>query len=191
MHQHHKGVAEHLVKLVDDEKCENIVLIGQEHILATFRSLLPERVRDRIKGDMAAKFEEESSILARKVSGYLHEEYLKAEDVVIDEIIETALARGAATVGLRDTIQAINRGQVHRIVLDRNLKRQGWQCSQCLALGEITALRCPFCNSAIETVDLAEEIIRSVINRDGEVDLVRDDLKLNKYEGVGALLRFK
>jgi peptide chain release factor subunit 1 len=191
MHQHHKGVAEQLVRLFDDERCENIVLIGQEHILATFRALLPERVREKIKGDLSAEFQEESSILAQKVTEYLHGEYLKEEDSIIEELIETALARGAATVGLRDTIEAINRGQVHKLILDRDLKKQGWQCTKCLALGEITSLSCPFCISAIETIDLAEEMIRSVINRDGEVDMVKDHPKLSKYEGVGAMLRFK
>jgi len=34
-------------------------------------------------------------------------------------------------------------------------------------------------------------MIRSVINRDGEVDMVKDNPQLNKYEGVGAMLRFK
>lgn len=191
MHQHHKGVAEQLIKLFDEERCENIVLIGQEHILASFRALLPERVREKIKGGLSAKFEEESSNLAQKVIEYLHGEYFKEEHTIIEEVIETALARGAAAVGLRDTIEAINRGQVHRLVLDSDLKRQGWQCIKCLALGDITALSCPFCNSAIETVDLAEEMIRSVINRDGEVDMIKDHPELNKYEGVGAMLRFK
>ena len=191
MHQHHKGVAEQLVKLFDDERYENIVLIGQEHILATFRALLPERVKEKIKGELSAEFEEESSTLAQKVIEYLHGEYLKEEDTIIEELIETALARGAATVGLSDTIEAINRGQVHRLLLDRDLKSQGWQCTKCLALGEITTLSCPFCNSAIETIDLAEEMIRSVINRDGEVDMVKDHPKLSKYGGVGAMLRFK
>ena len=191
MHQHHKGVAEQLIKLFDDERCENIVLIGQEHILASFRALLPERVRDKIKGDFPAKFEEESSNLAEKVIEYLHGEYFKEEHTIVEEVIETALARGAAAVGLRDTIEAINRGQVHRLILDSDLKRQGWQCIKCLALGDITPLSCPFCNSAIETVDLAEEMIRSVINRDGEVDMIKHHPELNKYEGVGAMLRFK
>ena len=191
MHQHHKGVAEQLIKLFDEERCENIVLIGQEHILASFRALLPERVREKIKGDLSAKFEEESSNVAQKVFEYLHGEYFKEEHTIIEEVIETALARGAAAVGLRDTIEAINRGQVHRLVLDSDLKRQGWQCIKCLALGDITPLSCPFCNSAIETVDLAEEMIRSVINRDGEVDMIKDHPELNKYEGVGAMLRFK
>jgi len=191
MHQHHKGVAEHLVKLSDDERCENIVLIGQEHILATFKALLPERVREKIKGDLSAEFEEELSSLAQRVMEYLHGEYLKEEDSIIEELIETALARGAATVGLSDTIEAVNRGQVLRLVLDRDLTRQGWQCTKCLALGEVTPLSCPFCNSVIETVDLAEEMIRSVINRDGEVDMVKDHPQLSKYESVGALLRFK
>jgi peptide chain release factor subunit 1 len=191
MHQHHKGVAEQLIKLFNEERYENIVLIGREHILATFKPLLPERVREKIKGDLSAEFKEEPSSLAQKVSEYLRGEYVKEEDTFIQEIIETALARGAATVGLRDTIEAINRGQVHRLVLDRELKRQGWQCTECLALGEITSLRCPFCNSAITTVDLAEEMIRSAINKDGEVELVRDHPKLSKHEGVGAMLRFK
>jgi peptide chain release factor subunit 1 len=191
MHQHHKGVAEQLIKLFDEERCENIVLIGQEHILATFRALLPERVREKIKGDLSAEFGEEPSSLAQKVIEYLHREYLKEEDTIIEELIETALARGAATVGLRDTIEAINRSQVHRLVLDRDLKKKGWQCTKCLTLGEITTLSCPFCNSAIETIDLAEEMVRSVINRDGEVDMVRDHPKLSKYEGVGSMLRFK
>ena len=191
MHQHHKGVAEQLIKLFDEARCENIVLIGQEHILASFRALLPERVREKIKGDLSAKFEEESSNVAQKVFEYLHGEYFKEEHTIIEEVIETALARGAAAVGLRDTIEAINRGQVHRLVLDSDLKRQGWQCIKCLALGDITPLSCPFCNSAIETVDLAEEMIRSVINRDGEVDMIKDHPELNKYEGVGAMLRFK
>lgn len=191
MHQHHKGVAEQLIKLFDEERCENIVLIGQEHILATFKPLLPERVKEKIKGNMLAEFEREPSSLAQKLSEYLRREYVKEEDTLIEEIMETALARGAATVGLGDTIEAINRGQVHRLVLYRELKRQGWQCTECLALGERTSLSCPFCNSAITTVDLAEEMIRSVINRDGEVELVRDHPKLSKHEGVGALLRFK
>jgi peptide chain release factor subunit 1 len=191
MHQHHKGVAEHLVKLFDDERCENIVLIGQEHILAKFRTLLPERVTEKIKGDLSAEFEEDPCSLAQKIGEYLRGDYVKKEDGLIDEIIETALARGAAAVGLRDTIEAINKGQVHRLVLDSELKRQGWQCTKCLALDEIKSSRCYFCNSAIETVDLAEEMIRSVINRDGEVNIVRDNPKLDKHEGVGAMLRFR
>ncbi len=191
MHQHHKGVAEQLIKIFDEERCENILLIGQEHILATFKPLLPERVRAKIKGELSAEFEEEPSSLAQRVSEYLRGESAKKEDTLIEEIIETALARGAATVGLRDTIEAINRGQVHRLALDRKLKKQGWQCTRCLALGEITSLSCPFCNSAIATADLGEEMIRSVINRDGEVELIGDHPKLSKYEGVGALLRFK
>jgi peptide chain release factor subunit 1 len=190
MHQHHKGVAEQLIKLFDEERCENIVLIGQEHILASFRALLPERVRDKIKGDFPAKFEEESSNLAEKVIEYLHGEYFKEEHTIIEEVIETALARGAAAVGLRNTIEAINRGQVHRLILESDLKRQGWQCIKCYALGDITPLSCPFCNSAIETVDLAEEMIRSVINRDGEVDMIKHHPELNKYQAVAASLRF-
>jgi peptide chain release factor subunit 1 len=191
MHQHHKGVAEHLVRLSDDERCENIVLIGQEHILATFRALLPERVRERIRGDLSAEFEEESTSLAQKIMEYLHREYLKEEDSMIEELIEAALARGPATVGISDTIEAVNRGQVHRLVLDGDLKRQGWQCTKCLVLGDIMPSSCRFCNSAIETVDLPEEMIRSVINRDGEVDIINDHPQLSKYEGVGALLRFR
>jgi len=148
MHQHHKGVAEQLVKLFDDERCENILLIGQDHILATFRALLPERVRERIRGELSAEFEEEPSSLAQKVMEYLHAEYLKKKDSIIEEVIETALARGPATVGLRDTIEAINRGQVHRLILDRDLNRQGWQCTKCLALGEITSLSAPFATVA-------------------------------------------
>ncbi len=191
MYQHHKGVGEHLVRLSDDGRCENIVLIGQEHILATFRALLPERVSEKIKGELAAGFEEDPSSLAQKVSEYLRGEYVKEENALIEEIIETALARGPATVGLGGTIEAINKGQVHRLVLDRELKRQGWQCAKCLALGEITPPRCPFCNSALEAVDLAEEMVRSVINLDGEVSMVRDHPELSKHEGVGAMLRFK
>lgn len=191
MHQHHKGVAEQLIRLFDDEKSENIVLIGQEHILATFRALLPERVSEKIKGELSAEFGEEPSSLAQKVSEYLRGEYVKEENALIEEIMETALARGLATVGLRSTIEAINKGQVRRLVLDRELKKQGWQCTKCLALGEITPLRCPFCNSSVETIDLAEEMIRSVINRDGEVSMVRDHPELSEHEGVGALLRFK
>lgn len=191
MHQHHKGVAEHLVKLFDEGKCEHIVLIGQEHILSTFKALLPERVKERIKGELSAEFEEEPSVLSHRVREYLREQYRKEEAALIDYIFEIALAGGNGTVGLRDTIQAINRGQVHRLVLLRNFNRMGWQCSKCLALGEVTTLRCPFCNSGVETVDLAEEMIRSVINRDGEVELVGDHPELRKYEGAGAQLRFK
>lgn len=191
MHQHHRGVAEHLVKLFDLGKCENIILIGQEHILSTFKALLPERVKERIKGELSAEFEEEPSVLAHRVREYLREEYRREEVALIDNIIEMALAGGNGTVGLRDTLQAINRGQVHRLILFEDFKRKGWQCSKCLALGEVTVLRCPFCNSSVETVDLAEEMIRSVINRDGEVELVRDNPELLKYEGVVAQLRFK
>jgi peptide chain release factor subunit 1 len=191
MHQHHKEVAEQLIRLFDDERSETIVLIGQEHILATFRALLPERVSEKIKGELAADFGEEPSSIAQKVSEYLRGEYGKEENALIEEIMETALARGLATVGLDDTIEAINRGQVHRLVLDREFKKQGWQCTKCLALGHISPVRCPFCNGSVETIDLAEEMIRSVINRDGEVGMARDHPELSAHDGVGALLRFK
>lgn len=193
MDRHHSEVADHLTALFDTGKWEKIVVIGQDRILANFKAFLPERVRRHIVDSFSIDFSQNRSEIFEMVFKRLIEK--DREDVAqqINELLEKAFKRGKAIFGLNGTLEAINSGQVHTLYLLSSLSLAGGKCVICGTLIPIqtsSILNCPLCKGEIKSVDLVEEMIKSVIRLDGDVKWSDDNDVLKDNDGVGVSLRF-
>jgi len=196
MDKHHKEVAEQLTTLFDSGKWKQVVLMGQERILANFKTFLPERIRQQITDTFSIDFSEERSKVLRRLSERLFQKEKESLSHQISELRERAPQVGKATFGLNGTLDAINQGQVHTLYLLAAASRSGLRCRRCNALFLIPSCGvvsspCPLCKEERKIVHLAEEMVRSTLRQDGEVKWIEENPILGENEGVAASLRFR
>jgi peptide subunit release factor 1 (eRF1) len=92
---------------------------------------------------------------------------------------------------MQATLAAANAGQVHLLIMNRDLTRHGWRCLDCDSLGEAQPPACPACGGSLTTIELGEALVSRCLQTDAFVELIEPDARLAAYEGVGALLRYK
>jgi peptide subunit release factor 1 (eRF1) len=195
-HRHHREVAEHLVELFDSGHWKRIVLIGQDHTIANFKALLPERIKQNLTDSFPMDFSEErSKVLKRLFERLLQRERERVNDEV-HAVVEKAPQGGLATLGLPGVLEALSRGQIHTLYLLTSFFQPGGKCTRCQVLIPIsspegTSTPCPLCKDETRGVDLGEEMTRSVLRQDGEVKWVNESPLLGEHDGVGASLRFR
>lgn len=193
MDRHHSEVANHLINLFDSGKWKRIVIIGQDRIVANFKNFLPERIIQKTADTFSIDFSQPRSEILETVFRRLVEKDREDINNQVKELMEKAYKKGMANFGLNGTLDAINAGQVHTLYIVISFSLIGAKCLKCGALlptfnSEI--LECPLCKGKVKSVDLAEEMIKSVIRQDGNVKWVSEDNILKAYDGVGVSLRF-
>jgi peptide chain release factor subunit 1 len=196
MDKHHKEVAEQLTELFDSGKWKRVVLIGQERIIANFKAFLPERIKQQIADSFSMDFLEERSRVMDRLFERLLQKEKEEVSLQIQELKERTPQGGLATFGLNGTLEALNAGQVHTLYLLTSFSLYGRKCSQCGSLHLIHSLgdrlaSCPLCKGETKVVDFSEELMRSALRQDGEVQWVEENTILKENDGVGASLRFR
>jgi peptide chain release factor subunit 1 len=191
MERHHKEVADQVVKRFNRGISHNVILCGQDHILSSFRSFLPERVQERIIAKIALDINTPDALVHEKTLDLLRQHERQKEEDRVRHLIGTAKAGGLAVLRLYDTLEALNKRVVQLLMINKTFLRWGWRCPTCNLLGEQIPLGCPLCGGELTTVDLKEEMVWEVFRQDGEVDFVMNQPALEQVEGVGALLRFR
>lgn len=193
MDRHHSEVANHLINLFDSGKWKRMVIIGQDRIVANFKNFLPERITQQIADTFSMDFSQGRSEILEKVFIRLVDKEREDINNQIKDLMEKAYKKGMANFGLNGSLDAINAGQVHTLFILTSFSLIGGKCSKCGTLlpsfnPEIS--RCPLCKGMIKSVDLAEEMIKSVIRQDGDVKWADENNILKDYDGVGVSLRF-
>jgi peptide subunit release factor 1 (eRF1) len=175
-----------------------VLLVGTAEMVAHFERELPERVRTRVlarlprpRGWQGNDGVRNDGIIAG-AGKIVHDHEVKLEERAVDSVVGQALRGGLGVLGPRDVIDALNQGRVHKLVIEADFDRNGWQCDNCNALGENTeALEaCPYCGAHVHGVHvLGEAMIARALREDAEVEVVAHTNKLHSYRGVGAFLR--
>jgi peptide subunit release factor 1 (eRF1) len=97
-----------------------------------------------------------------------------------------------AVLGVPETLNAIEEGRVYKMVIARDFRVAGKECSSCHVLVSNGDEKCAFCGSRLEAApDLINRASRRVIDKGGKVQLISGDAAAKLGEaGVGAVLRF-
>ena len=168
-----------------------LVLAGTEETVAQFYGLLPRAWQDKVVGsipmDMNAT---ETEVLAKSWS--LVEQALADQEAELVERIITSAAKGeGATLGLPDTLAALQEERAHILVIAEGFDAPGYRCTRC---GYVTADHkdvCPYCGGPMMQVDdVVEYAVKRMLERGGQVDSVRDNPALVAAGSIGALLRY-
>jgi peptide subunit release factor 1 (eRF1) len=186
-------MADYLTAYLANRPSTSIVLSGPDEAVKSFRLLLPQPVQRQIIGEAAVDMRETHAriLVAAQEILQAHERQEDQESVRL--LLDSAGRGGLATLGLDDTLIALNAGLVHKLIMGRDFRRRGWRCLDCDNIGREEPMppQCTVCNGQVIAVELGEAMVSEVLRADGLVDPVEADTRLASHDGVGALLRHK
>jgi len=188
--RHFAAVAEAVVGLVDEHQVRRIVLAGDPPNVPVFREQLPRRIADLVVGTVAGAHHEATAVMVGRAAEYVSHAQAQQEAAAVDAALTTAAKRGRATAGLDATLEAVNRGAVHRLYLLKGWSTPGRRCTGCGRLQAGFTWVCPTCGREATTVDLAEAITARVIAAGGSMGTIESHQPLAAAGGVAAELRF-
>lgn len=191
MDHHHKDVADYLAAYLVAQPKTALILCGQAEIVANFRRFLAPVVQQQIIDELQLDIRTPQAEVVEVAKAVIERHEREAEQKYVQQLINCAGRGGLAVLGWQETIAAANTGRIHLLVMDRNVKGQGWRCQVCDDIGEGQAQSCSACGGHIAAVALGEALVNQVLKTDAEVDLIEPDARLAAYEGVGAFLRYK
>jgi peptide subunit release factor 1 (eRF1) len=191
MDRHHKEVADYLASYLTLHPKTQIILSGQDTIVANFRTFVPTQVQQHIIEAVHLDMHESYTRILEVAQEVLQRHEREEEQANVRLLLHRAGQGGLAVVGMQETLAAVNTGRVHRLIMHRDVRRPGWRCLDCGVLGEASVPQCTVCGGTVTDVELGEELVRGVLRTDGQVDVIEPDARLASYEGVGALLRYK
>jgi len=189
---HAKRAAEELAAIVDRMKLSRIVIGGPVEATSTLASELPKRLEHMIIGTISVPVDATGERLLSELRAIQQKAEQEDETKIVDSMITAAMKGDRAVLGVADTLTAIQQGRVYRMVVARDYRAEGYECSACGVLVADGSERCSFCGGQLEpAADLIDRASYRVIEQAGKVQMVTgeaaDKLASN---GLGAVLRF-
>jgi peptide chain release factor subunit 1 len=159
-----KEAAEAITALVDRERATRLVLAGEERAMSVLMDALPERIKDLAAGVEHLPLRAGRDEVEAEIRPLLEQVDRDASTSVADRAIAGVRAGELGVAGVEPTMQALEAGQVHELVL--------------LDGAEIDE-------------DLRAELVRQAALTDARVEVVPEHEGLRRLGGVAATLRFR
>jgi hypothetical protein len=186
----YKDFAEEVGRFDERVRPEYYVLLGTTENTKRFREFLPKSIEERIIEVAHAPPAASAADITRRVQPLIDEHAQREQATALDLLQSRVDQAHFATAGMHDTLIQLQEGKVDRLVVARDLQREGVQCTQCAFYLVRRDGACPYCGGALrDGVDLVESMIRMAANQAVAVDFVAGDT-LEGMNGVGALLKF-
>jgi peptide chain release factor subunit 1 len=181
--QHAKEVADHVARIVRDEAIEKIVLSCDEVVLPLIREHLPKDVAERVVDVVRLdKHAPEHDVLRFTIAA-LKEKDAATDRERVDALLGAYRANGLACVGLEDTLNALEAGQVDELVMTATADAIDVGGGKPIRNGGPARTR-----SAEERA--ADTLIAQARRTAAKVRFIEDPSLLEAIGGVGAFLRF-
>jgi len=157
-----------------------------------FTAELPKRVQQMIIGAISAPVDASTARLASELRAVQERAEQEDEGKIVDSLITAAMKADRAVLGVTDTLGAIHEGRVYRLIVARDFRVEGKECSSCHVLVANGDKKCSFCGGKLDPApDLINRASRRVLDRGGKVQLVSGAAAAKLADaGIGAILRF-
>lgn len=184
--RHHQKAADTLARIVDQGRARGgVILSGQERNVANFRGFLPKRIDEKVIGvlhlDMHSSQEDVSAACTALIRGRARGEVMARA---------AGLEGARAAVGFNRVVAALNERKVDTLFVSTRAAARGWRCTGCRVIGLEVPLGCPVCSQPVRSCDLVEAMILTAEAEGATVACIDEASPLDRFEGVGAALRF-
>jgi peptide subunit release factor 1 (eRF1) len=188
--RHFDAVAAALQDLVSEAAVRWIVLAGETRALAAFRQHLPAPLADRVAGTVAGARHEADRTLVDRAAELVAARTREADAAALEAVLTEAAKGGRAVAGVEETLDAVNRGAVHRLFVLSAFAQAGRACRACGALQSGAVGPCRMCRQETSAVDLGEVAMERVLSAGGQGQVVTDHGGLDRVGGLAASLRY-
>jgi peptide subunit release factor 1 (eRF1) len=190
--QHAKEVVEVLDRVVREEAVEHIILAGDEVIIPLLREQLPHRLEEKVIDVLRLDIRTPEHEVLKATMDSLREHNLQTDAEKVRELFDEYRAGGLAVVTWKDTVEAIERGQVDELLLSASAReiRADEQEFDDSDVDQHVSDAPPVSNSesSLMPADLLVTLARQTGAR---VTFIEDTALLSSVGGVGAMLRYR
>lgn len=190
--QHAKEVVEVLDRVVREEAVEHIILAGDEVIIPLLREQLPQRLSEKVIDVLRLDIKTPEHAVLKATMDSLHEHNLQTDAEKVRQLFDDYRAGGLAVVSWKDTVAAIERGQVDELFLSASAReiRTDEEDLDNAALYQESSDTPPDSDtdSSVMPADLLVTLARQTGAR---VTFIEDTPLLSSVGGVGAMLRYR
>jgi peptide chain release factor subunit 1 len=190
---HLRNVAGEIERHWRAERLDRLAVGGPQETVPRLLELLGDDLRahlasERIDVDLSEVGERH---VREAVERVVEADDRRTERELLDRLAEGAGGGGRATMGLDDTVEALNERRVAHLLIDPGLEGQALRCPACGLLVLEADGSCPADGSPLRKVkDVREAVVEAAVVQDAAVTLVRHHEDLQRVAGIGALLRF-
>jgi peptide subunit release factor 1 (eRF1) len=170
-------------------QCDRIILGGTDENRARFMSMLPKTLAGKVIGGLTIDmYASESEVLDRSMS-IIQDSVRERKKALVTNLI-TAAHKGAGSLGLADTLMAVQEQRVQTMVIQEGSHAPGKVCSNCDYLTIRDTHECPACGGPVrELEDMVDHLVHRAVGMDVEVVFTEDD-RLREAGSIGSLWRF-
>jgi hypothetical protein len=173
---------------------DRLILAGGIAVRSQIELALPKRLHRKVVSSVELPVSASRAEVLEAVQR-IEEDVERREEVHVVEELLTAAGKGqGATVGLDGTLEAVARGQVHKLIYTDSFLSDRAGCLSCGAAqpnGESSCARCG------ETLEPASRLLDAIVDRvernGGRIEAVKGkaaELMMQNDGGMGAFLRF-
>jgi peptide subunit release factor 1 (eRF1) len=190
---HLRTVAETVNRRWRRERFDRVAIGGPQEVLARFEELLTDEVRERlapekVEIDLAGATDAHVRTIVEQI---VLEDERRGEHEALDRLDAGVGSGNRATVGLHETLDALNERRVQTLLLSPGFDGQGGRCPGCgILVADVTG-QCPANCGPLQRVDhVREAVVEAAVFQDAGILVVRHHREREPREGIGALLRF-
>ncbi len=191
VHRNMKEVAEVTESFCQSNGCYRLVLGGSEVKVSQLQDVLPKHLQDVVIGSFSMDLGAPVADVQSRSMEVIERAAAERERDLVDEM-DSGWKRGTgATVGLSDTLAALQEHRVSTLLVAAGYEASGYRCKSCRYLMLVEREECPLCGGQVVDVDdLVDTLTRRALEQGVQVEIVRGSDKLEDAGSVGALLRY-
>ncbi len=148
-------------------------------------------VKDRVIGHIHVRIDADQAQVieeARKVREEAEEHLVEH---LMAQVQEYAGAGGRGTIGLDDTLQALNEQKVHILLVQQGFSKPGSVCADCGMLLATQPKTCPACGGAPEKVDnIVDAAIQKAFELGSQVEVATRYEELEPIQCIGSIMYY-
>ena len=148
-----KKTAHRIAEWASDGSISPIVLVGKSEEIDSITKNLPAELRKQIVTLPKALPQVLPTELSKRLKPILNRWEREYEAQAIEEVV-AGQRSGQTVIGLRDTLDRLQKGQLRELVVVRGLKGSAQQCSSCGWIEESSDTTCTICGSQRQTRNL-------------------------------------
>jgi len=190
LHRHFATVCRRLEELAAPRPLRGIVLAGPGTTPRELVRFLPARLRDSLLGLARLNPTEVTPAQVRAEALRLRLEHERARERTLVAEMEQGLATGWAVNGARETLRALNRGQVRTLLVRADVSGWGFRCEDSGRL-VLSKAECRNEGRPLPVADLVSEAIEEALQQHVTVVVLDDPEARASVDGLAAVLRFR
>jgi peptide subunit release factor 1 (eRF1) len=189
-HRHFEAVARELFELDRRRAAHGIVLAGTGTDAGAVRPFLHAYLAGRLLGTAKLNPKEATPAAVHAATLHVREEWERSQERALVAQLGERAGAGWAVNGLRPTLRALARGQLHTLLVHNDSAVVGFRCDDSGRLA-LTPEECRGDGPVVPVLDVVDDAIEEALRQGVDVNVIYDPEACAAVDVIAGLVRFR